>query len=836
MAKYKTIYELNTNKNKLESKIKKLKESLVKESGTPRRNIQFEINNLKETVEKINAEINDIRIARKENKTNEIDSKLLEEKRELNKKLITLTIANTSDSTFNIKDKEEIEKRLAEIDRQIFQTNTRVTEYFVVSEGKMNFGGYSPKSMDKEQKVPISDSAETKTDEIIDTEVKPKTTSSENNIPTQKSTEIKKNPIMSERPKSVPIFEFPPNPNESVGEKKKRLEKEKKEKDLLYKTYQESKNNTSIFEDISTIYSNDQDELSSKKRRSEFNSENLFEDNKRSNLGGTIPKRPVVSHPTLKKIEEDMEMGATQFGSYVPTPKRAFSSTKISNRKINVEDCPNEGELNTQGQRNIYPDNPYFCQDEDPERNVLKQKYHDERKVTFKNPNSVSFDLHQQENESRDAYLNILNRNIPQNSERLYNSNTREVEIDDNSNVSRYYFNPNFQRENQHMSMRGIDQPRKSFLKRLYDIPKFNGESHQNLTDFIDTCETLYCSIGNEAEEREFFEQMMLRLRGEAKKIVNHIDSLTWKSVKQALRHHFSYLFNKDILTSQIENLRQERDENLTKYAERARKLLMEKNSVYNYLTEEQKAEHNRIARKSFAKGILNNRLRDRLITRGSNTLEDAISYAIETENDILNDYSRNDLFCGICRMVGHRERDCRSNNAKNNDIGRLISALRSVGFQSGPSFNRFDRMGGFDNQNSNRFNGFGNNGFGMRRNFSNFGGFARNNANNNRNWNFNRNNNGNWFGNGNNNNNWNRNNANNWNRNNNWNREGNNDNRFDTSNVNNNRNRDNQFDQNKNRQNQRQDFQNRNTQFSNNVASKDEAKTISIVEQRKEN
>lgn len=336
--------------------------------------------------------------------------------------------------------------------------------------------------------------------------------------------------------------------------------------------------------------------------------------------------------------------------------------------------------------------------------------------------------------------------------------------------------------------MREAQQPRKSFLKRLNDIPKFNGESFQSLTDFIDTCETLFCSVENDLEEREFFEQMMLRLRGEARNVVTQLDNSNWRSIKQALRSHFAYLSNKDILTSQLENLRQEKDESLTKYSERARKLLLEKNAVYNHLTEEQKAEHNRLARKSFAKGVMNVRLRDRLLTRGANTLEDAISYAIETENDVMNNLSRNELYCGFCRTNGHREQDCRNRNVRNNDLSKLLAALSSIGGQNRSNFNRFDRFNGFNNQSFRRFdNNFNNN----RRNFGNF---QRNNWNNNgnRNWNFNRNGNGNS--------NWNR----NWNNTNGNNENNGNPNRFDTSNVNRNRNNE-QTDQNRYRPSQNQ-------------------------------
>ncbi|XP_055309933.1 homeobox protein 2-like [Sitodiplosis mosellana] len=640
-------------------------------------------------------------------------------------------------------------------------------------------------------------------------------------------------------------LQFPLNPSESVEERNERLEREKREKALFLENIQANQNNTTLFQDISTIYPDDQSKMASKKRKNDDDiMSNLASSNDKNNLfgnigssvsKGAIPKisnlaNANIANPILSRIEEvEEEDDARRFSSYVATPRRALDLRNMANRRLRTTFYPNEDEP-------IEQSNVLTNFNDVPERSILNQNYLNERKVSFANPRNVTFS-----SQPRDQEL-IQNEGYFPNSYQHGNLNTGNF---DNSNMSNVH--PSFRQLNSNMpqnymdySMRGNTQPRKSFLKRLYDIPKFNGESFQSLTDFVDTCETLFCSVENDLEEREFFEQMMLRLRGEAKNVVTQLENLNWRTIKGALRSNFAYLSNKDILTSQLENLRQEKDESLTKYAERARKLLLDKNSVYSHLTEEQKAEHNRMARKSFAKGVSNIRLRDRLITRGANTLEDAISYAIETENDVMNNISRNELYCGFCRINGHREQDCRSKNARNNDLNKIISALRFMGSPVRRNFNRFDRFNGFNNQNFRRFdNNFGNN----RRNFGNF---QRNNwnnngnwSNNNRNWNFNRNNNGN---NGNWNRNWNSGNNGNWNGN--WNRNGNNGNfnRFDTSNVNNNRNRNNdqsgQSDQNRFRQgqNQRQDFPNRANQFSNNVVTKSDAQAINIVESKKEN
>lgn len=220
------------------------------------------------------------------------------------------------------------------------------------------------------------------------------------------------------------------------------------------------------------------------------------------------------------------------------------------------------------------------------------------------------------------------------------------------------------------------ERARETFLRRLRMIPKFNGDSFRELRDFVDIVNTLYNSCFNQTEETELFEHIFLQLRGEAKQIALRHDD--WPTIASALESHFAYLSNQEILISQLDNLHQEQKESLSEYAERARKLLRERNSTYSLLSEEQKREHNRTARKAFAKGLRENRLRERLLIRGASSLEDAIAYSIEAENDTATQVANNELFCRACRNIGHRERDCRRRTNDTNVINSFVSALRS--------------------------------------------------------------------------------------------------------------------------------------------------------------
>lgn len=218
------------------------------------------------------------------------------------------------------------------------------------------------------------------------------------------------------------------------------------------------------------------------------------------------------------------------------------------------------------------------------------------------------------------------------------------------------------------LNMLNVNHPRSSFLRRLKSIPVFNGDTYNNMRDFVDIVDTLYMTILDELEENEFYDQLFLQIRGEARNAIKNIDQTDWETVKRELLKYFSHLANNDIINSKLENLRQEENESLDVYSERVRKLLHEKNSIYEGLTEEQKLEHDGMARKFFVKGVSNNRLRDRLLIRRAISLEDVIANAIEIENDLVNQLQNDEIICGYCKLTNHREKDCKKKVADETD------------------------------------------------------------------------------------------------------------------------------------------------------------------------
>lgn len=167
-------------------------------------------------------------------------------------------------------------------------------------------------------------------------------------------------------------------------------------------------------------------------------------------------------------------------------------------------------------------------------------------------------------------------------------------------------------------------QCRRSFLRYLDSIPIFTGRSHEDLQSFVEVCDRIDNICENESEYGEFLTRVKFQLRGKAYAISASLND--WMDIRSNILSKYEYLANHDILDSQIENLRQEKDENLAKFTERAMNLFVKKNEMYCSLSEEQKRDHDRVARKAFARGLFNQTLRETICRQRFSTLEDSIS------------------------------------------------------------------------------------------------------------------------------------------------------------------------------------------------------------------
>ncbi|XP_055326357.1 histone-lysine N-methyltransferase, H3 lysine-79 specific-like [Sitodiplosis mosellana] len=216
---------------------------------------------------------------------------------------------------------------------------------------------------------------------------------------------------------------------------------------------------------------------------------------------------------------------------------------------------------------------------------------------------------------------------------------------------------------------------RDTFVRKLRQMPNFSGESLQKLKDFIQIGDLFMEECLNETERDEFYFQVKYNLRGEARDILQHVQN-DWYEIRNALKERFTHLADRDIINSKLENLHQERKETLQQFAERARKTLMEKNSSYDNISEEQREDHNRTARRAFIKGIQEKKIRDRMSIRGASSLESAISSALEMENETRYDVPEKEMYCLNCNRSGHRERDCRQHERSKDIAGQIAKAL----------------------------------------------------------------------------------------------------------------------------------------------------------------
>lgn len=292
-------------------------------------------------------------------------------------------------------------------------------------------------------------------------------------------------------------------------------------------------------------------------------------------------------------------------------------------------------------------------------------------------------------------------------------------------------------------SSRPREKPRDSYARRLRLIPVFDGETYKSLRDFLDVAGALNDSWTNDTEKTELIETLSLQLRGEARNVVGNLFESDFDEMKKKLLKHFDYLMNREVVTSQLENLRQTAKETIVEFAERARKTLKEKCNTYSYLSEDHKNEYDRVARRAFTQGVRDPDLKRQLFNRRSDKLEDAIAFAIEADFDSANTVANSELFCTYCKNVGHRARDCRRKESNASGVGQLVSLLRGFSYNNGNRNSQgvanFRGRGGRWNNSRGNFNN-NNRGNGQRnwnngsRNWNNSGSESNSNANSNTN------------------------------------------------------------------------------------------------------
>lgn len=473
---------------------------------------------------------------------------------------------------------------------------------------------------------------------------------------------------------------------------------------------------------------------------------------KNKTINQNVPRYDPKANYNLPTDKEQMKRNRSiqnlehflQFEQSQEDKNDAFSGENFSPKQINRDSRYsvkfNENKYNPKPNSNVnLPGNAQYKINEDQKPNFNFDS------TPRQQPKNHQYNLKSDEfgyntvNELENSMKNVDYGQLPNLNRQNDNSQNRYFQDNENEYLNRTMPIQEYRNVEQNQNQ----MIRKTFMYRLREVPKFNGESYQQLIDFIDAMDTLSYSCINTSESNELQTQMLLQLRGEARSIISNLDTRDWYSVKNKLKAHFAYLSNRNVITSQLENLRQGENETLSEYADRARKLLKERNSTFGHITEDQRAEHNRTARRAFSKGVKNMKLKDRLLTRGASSLEDAVSFAIEAEYDSTYMNLSNNMYCNICRSNTHREQNCNRRKPDNLNLNNLLYALNDLrrpynnNYSQNNNYNNM-RYNENQNRNQNRYNnGYQN--YNRDRNMYN-GSFNQNNRDRFRSENYNRN------------------------------------------------------------------------------------------------
>lgn len=414
---------------------------------------------------------------------------------------------------------------------------------------------------------------------------------------------------------------------------------------------------------------------------------------------------PVQEKSNTNIIEESGYIEITQ----TPTPVEKLIDIKNSiemNFPINEASCLPNLETNANNNKNNY--NIY------PNLNTIPNSISNSQTGTIPKTKPIVNTHFEEPNFNSNSRTNrnlTYNMNSEPNSQYRYQQNNFDRENRERSNQNRSNQNNN------------DEDCRKTFLNRLNAIPTFSGNSRAELMEFVDICDSLSAFCQNQSEYAELIMQIAIQLRGEAREVLSM--DLEWEEMKKNLFHQFAYLSNKEIINSKIENMKQQPNETLMEYADKTRKLLFEKNKSYDYITKDQRLEHDRIIARAFSKGLIDEKLRERMLLCGVKSLENCISRAIEIDNDSVNYISNMELYCRFCQKNGHRINSCKRKDQFNSPLGQLLSALQNLNLQnniprknlnipSGPNF-FYQRI--HSDPDSNRYNSNYNANFNSERN-----------------------------------------------------------------------------------------------------------------------
>lgn len=278
--------------------------------------------------------------------------------------------------------------------------------------------------------------------------------------------------------------------------------------------------------------------------------------------------------------------------------------------------------------------------------------------------------------------LTNMNARISDNENTMHRFYSTMGGLNNSINTAANFSGIKTNQESQMGNRRGqSDFESKYIWKKIERIPYFDGKNLNGLNSFISSCDSVSKTLndfGNSEHRCAFLSEIDQKITDHAFHSSYETYDVDWEVTRGNLLNHYTYLQkSSDVMVASVENLRQTKDEDLVKYADRARALLHDLNLAYKPLTPQIKSENDKKVARYFVRGLNNVEVK-RLIPLGViSNLDDSIAQVLNLEATTGSNVSARDLFCQTCRSVGHRESSCRLKNRDTNEV--LTSLLLSL-------------------------------------------------------------------------------------------------------------------------------------------------------------
>lgn len=196
-------------------------------------------------------------------------------------------------------------------------------------------------------------------------------------------------------------------------------------------------------------------------------------------------------------------------------------------------------------------------------------------------------------------------------------------------------------------------------------IPEYDGKE-KTLDSFIKKIDKLWTYIAefDDNDRTQFLLVLQLKLVDKAAEAVQDNEFEDWEAVKTDLIEHITPHRNTEKSELKLCTIKQKFEEDVETYAKRIEDALDTLNRSFSQEDQNEtiKKENDRKARKTFENGLNDSRLRNKAISRASNTLKEAVDYVIEQElrySELKPTLSPN--FCTYCKRPGHTLSECRT-------------------------------------------------------------------------------------------------------------------------------------------------------------------------------